>query len=273
MISPSSRRDLVERLRYTFITAEYAEIDILIAGLRNKPNYGDLCEEFFLGCHIDSKGYLIPAGFFSDIEGSFSLLYAMYELLGNAPDTFLLKHRVTRVKFLRKDLTGNFRLPRGLFLIPNLEVLIIRGIGISRLPEAISMAKGLRVLDFARNKITIFPEAIFKLSRLSALNLSYNSIKRLPQGISRLKRLRILNLKGNELTELPPEWHRLQSLRSLDLSMNRISDVPESLRTLTSLEKLRLEYNNLEADVEAHWESDATSGFGNEKRQGSLGIG
>jgi hypothetical protein len=273
MISPSSRRDLVERLRYTFITAEYAEIDELIAGLRQKPNYEELCEEFFVGCRIDSKGYLLPGGFFSDIDGSFSLLYAMYELLGHSPDAFLLKHRVTRVKFLRKDLSGSFRLPRGLFLIPNLEVLVIRGIGITRLPEAVSLARGLRVLDFARNRISVFPETVFKLPRLSALNLSYNRLKRLPDGIGRLKRLRILNLRGNELTELPAEWHRLQNLRSLDLSMNRISEVPGSLRTLTSLEKLRLEYNDLEAGVEARWESDASGGFGGENRQGSLGIG
>ena len=273
MISPSSRRDLIERLRYTFITAEYAEIDTLIAGLREKPNYEELCEEFFYGCRIDPKGYLVPDGFFRDIDGSSSLLYAMYELLGHSPDTFLLKHRVTRVKFIRSDLSGSFRLPRGLFRMPNLEVLIIRGIGISRLPEASAEAKSLRVVDFARNRIAEFPESLIKLPRLSALNLSYNRLEGLPRGIGRLKKLRILNLRGNALTHLPPEWHHLQSLRSLDLSMNRLSEVPDSLKTLASLEKLRLAYNDLPAAAEARWECDAERGFGDESRQGSLGIG
>ena len=273
MISPSSRKDLVERLRYTFITADYAEIDALIAGLREKANFEELCEEFFYGCRIDPKGYLIPTGFFDDLDGSSSLLYAMFELLGHAPDTFLLKHRVTRVKFIRSGLSGNFRLPRGLFRIPNLEVLIIRGIGISRLPDAVSEAKGLRLLDFARNRISRFPDEILKLPRLSALNFSYNRLETLPKGLGRLRKLRVLNLRGNALTELPPEWHRLQSLRSLDLSMNRISAVPDSLRTLSSLEKLRLAYNDLPAEEEARWERDADRGFGDERRQGSLGIG
>jgi Leucine-rich repeat (LRR) protein len=273
MISPSSRKDLVERLRYTFITAEYPEIDDLIAGLSKKANFEELCEEFFVGCRIDSKGYLTPGGFFSDVEGSFSLLYAMYELLGLSPDTFLLKHRVTRVKFLRKELSGSFRLPRGLFLIPNLEVLVIRGIGITRLPDSVSSARGLRVLDFAGNRISAFPDTILKLPKLTALNLAYNRLEALPKSLGRLRKLRILNLRGNELTKLPAEWHRLQNLRSLDLSMNRITDVPDSLGTLTSLEKLRLEYNDLEASVEARWESEAADGFGGENRQGSLGIG
>ncbi len=274
MISPSGRKDLVDRLRYTFITAEYSEIDTLIAGLRKKPNYEELCEEFFYGCRIDSKGYLKTDGFFKDIDGSSSLLYAMYELLGHSPDTFLLKHRVTRVRFIRSDLSGNFRLPRGLFLLPNLEVLVIRGIGITRLPDAAAEAKSLRVLDFARNRINEFPKSLFKLPRLSALNLSYNNLEKLPKDIGRLKNLRILNLRGNALTDLPAEWHRLQSLRSLDLSMNRLSKVPDSFRTLSSLEKLRLAYNNLPAPVEAQWERDALRGFGDDnKKQGTLGIG
>ena len=140
MITSSSRRDLIDRLRYTFINADYKEIDVLIAGLQNKSNYEELCEEFFQGCSIDSRGYLVPSGFFSDNAGTVSLLYAMYELLGCSPDTFLLKHRVTRVKFIGKDLTGYFRIPRGLFSLPRIEALIVRGIGISRLPDNVHAA-------------------------------------------------------------------------------------------------------------------------------------
>ncbi|MCK5737128.1 MAG: hypothetical protein KAH21_11645, partial [Spirochaetaceae bacterium] len=147
----SNRRELVDRLRYTFITADFGEIDVLIDGLRHKGNYEELCEEFFQGSSIDAKGYLIPSGFFHDPSGSASLLYAMYELLGRSPETFLLKHRVTRVKFLKKDLSGNFRIPRGEFLLPRLEALIVRGIGISRLPDNIDTAGNLRILDLGAN--------------------------------------------------------------------------------------------------------------------------
>jgi len=269
MNSFSSRRDLIERLRYTFITADYGEIDVLIAGLRSKSNYEELCEEFFQGCSIDSGGYLVPSGFFYEPSGSASLLYAMYEILGGSPETFLLKHRVTRVKLLKKDLSGNFRLPRGLFLLPRLEALFIRGIGISRLPENIDKAGALRILDLGYNRFTRFPEKVLKLPKLSILNISYNRLSDLPDGIVKLKRLRILNIKGNLLSEIPADWHRLQNLRSLDLSMNRLKSVPDSLRTLVALKELRLAYNELPASQEAEWEKQVRE----DGDQGSLGFG
>jgi len=271
MTSSSHRRELIERLRYTFITADYGEIDVLIAGLLDKGNYEELCEEFFQGCSIDSRGNLVPSGFFSDTAGSASLLYAMYELLGRSPETFLLKHRVTRVTFRKKDLTGNFRLPRGLFLLPRIEALIVRGIGISRLPDNVHTARTLRILDLGSNRFNKFPDIVLKLPNLSALNLSYNSLTAIPDGIGRLKRLRILNLKGNRLFEIPKDWHRLQNLRTLDLSLNRLESVPDSLRTIVALKDLRLSYNDLSAIEEARWEKMARED--NRGDQGSLGIG
>ncbi|MCK5250525.1 MAG: leucine-rich repeat domain-containing protein [Spirochaetaceae bacterium] len=271
MITSSSRRDLIDRLRYTFINADYKEIDVLIAGLQNKSNYEELCEEFFQGCSIDSRGYLVPSGFFSDNAGTVSLLYAMYELLGCSPDTFLLKHRVTRVKFIGKDLTGYFRIPRGLFSLPRIEALIVRGIGISRLPDNVHAARSLRILDLGSNRFSRFPESILKLPNLTALNMSYNDLSALPDGIGRLKRLRIFNLKGNALSVLPPDWHRLQNLRTLDLSMNRLKTVPDSLRTLVALKELRLAYNELSATDEALWEKRSREDSLGD--QGSLGIG
>ena len=265
----SSRRELIDRLRYTFITSDYGEIDVLIAGLQNKGNYEELCEEFFRGCSIDSGGYLVPSGFFSDPSGSASLLYAMYEILGRSPETFLLKHRVTRVKYLKKNLSGNFRIPRGLFSLPRLEALIVRGIGISRIPDIDDAAGTLRILDLGSNRFTRFPENILKLTRLSVLNLSYNNLSSLPDGLGRLKRLRILNIKGNKLSVLPADWHRLQNLRKLDLSMNRLRSVPDSFRTLVALKELNLAYNELPASEEALWEKQVRE----DGDQGSLGFG
>ena len=269
MTANSSRDELIERLRYTFITADYGEIDVLISGLLNKENFEELCEEFFRGCRIDSSGQLIPAGFFADDSGSASLQYAMYGILGNSPETFLLKHRVTRVKFIRGNLSGCFRIPTGLFSLPSLEILVIRGIGITRLPEACGKAKSLRVLDLSFNHFTDIPEVILKLPRLSALNMSHNRLTSLPAGLGRLKRLRILNLKGNEIEFDITDWHRLQNLRIVDLSMNRIKEVPDAIRTLVSLNEIRLSYNDMPASTEAHWERRVRE----EAEQGSLGIG
>ena len=273
MIQPSTRRDLIERLRFTFITADYKEIDLIIASLREKENFERLCEEFFHGCRIDSGGYLVPSGFFSDDSGSASLLYAMYELLGRSPDTFLLKHRVSRVKLIRRNLSGHFRLPRGLFLLPRLEVLSVRGIGISRLPDDVTWTRRLHVLDLSSNRFTDFPGAILKLTRLLALNLSFNALKILPEELGRLRRLRVLSLRANRLTELPEDWHRFQYLRKLDLSMNRLTELPDSLMTLVSLRDLKLSYNDLSASVEALWEERVRNRENADGVRGSLDIG
>lgn len=276
MVSSSTRQDLFDRLRYTFTTADYQEIDVLISGLRQKENYEALCEEFFQGCHIDSRGNLVPKGFFADITdtaGSPALFYAMYELLGSAPDTFLLKHRVSRIKFLGGNLGGNFRLPQGLFALPQLKVLIVRNMGLTQLPEIASEAKSLRILDLAGNKLTHLPESILKLTDLSALNLSFNSIESLPNMLGRLKSLRLFSLRGNRIVQLPSDWHRMQFLRTLDLAMNRIRSVPDSIATLTSLQDLNLSYNDLEASTEAAWEKSIQNGEYRGEIQGSLELG
>ncbi|MCG8454431.1 MAG: leucine-rich repeat domain-containing protein [Spirochaetales bacterium] len=269
MPSAESRRDLVERLRYTFVSSDYAEIDQLVETLAHKDNFEDLCEEFFEGCRIDLKGRLVPGGFFYDSSNSASLNYAMYEILGCAPETFLLKYRVTRADFMNGTHTGRFRIPRNLFILPRLESLAIRGIGITRLPEEIEGLKTLRVLDLSANHFTEFPRVLLKFSKLAALNLSDNALQALPDDLGRLKGLKILNLRGNEILELPADWHRMQALRNLDLSMNRLAKLPSSLKSMACLKELRVAYNDLPAAEEARWEKDLDTGG----RQGSLGIG
>lgn len=269
----SKHQDLVDRLQYTFITADYDEIDTLIAGIRKKVNYEDLCTEFFQGCRIDSQGSLIHNGFFAEAARCTTLLYAMYELLGTAPDTFLLKHRVSRVTILRGEMEGSFRLPEGLFSLPQLEVLIIRDMGIQSIPEDISKMNNLKILDLAGNRLTSIDNSILKLYRLSALNLSFNLIVTLPPNIERLKSLRLLSLKGNKIMALPEKWSRMQYLRTLDLSMNEIDSIPDALQTLNSLEELNLAYNNLAAHTEALWEKRIRNGEHREETQGMLELG
>jgi len=248
------RSELINRLQYTFIHGTYQEIDALIAALHAKSNFGGICEELFKGCSITDNGYLIPAGFFSDKDESASLQYVMYELLGLSPGTLLLKHRITRVKFIRNRLSGPFRLPPKLFSLPSLEALIVRDMKIRRLPSVANVNKSIRVVDLEGNKFEVFPDVLLCLPNLSILNLSYNEIETLPTALCRLRSLRILNLKGNFIRRIPEDWHRMQNLRILDLSMNRLKTVPDSLRTLGALKNLRLSFNDLPVSIEAYWE-------------------
>jgi hypothetical protein len=249
------RRELVARLRYTFITASFGEIDELIAVLRRKDNFEELCEEFFFGCSIDRNGRLIPRGFFEDPDGHASLTYALYEILGNAPKDFLLKHRVSRVVFSRSELSGTFRLPKALFSLPRLESMSVVGIGISRLPKEVTQCRSLRFVDLRGNRFEEFPEVLTRMGKLVVLNMAYNRLTSLPAAIGRLKKLKVLNLMGNALTTLPDGFHRFQDLRRLNLSMNRLDSLPVALGTLTALTDLKVSYNLMGAEDEAFWES------------------
>ncbi len=259
MISSAGRRDLIERLHYTFTTSDYEEIDTLIAGLVRKSNFMQLCHEFFEGCRVDSSGTLVTEGFFRDGSGSASLMYAMYEILGKAPDSFPLKRQVTRIKLARKELSGMFRLPGGVLELPSLRVLAIRGIGISRFPAPGAAADSLKVLDLSGNRFKTIPPSITKFRNLAALNLSYNKITQLPVTFSQLKRLRAINLRCNGISQMPDFWYYLKDLRILDLSINRISVIPENLKMPESLKDLRLSYNELPASEEAMWEKKVCS--------------
>lgn len=263
----------MSRLRYTFITANYDEIDEIIDGLRKNERFESLCEEFFQDCHIDSRGSLVPPSFFTDDANSTTLLYAMYELLGSSPDTFLLKHRVSRVKILRRDFRGHFKFPKGLLSLPLLKVLIIRNMGISQLPESFSEVGSLRILDLSGNILTKIPPPLLKLTDLSALNLSYNSLEDMPEKLGQLKSLRILSLRGNRITQMTTEWHHLQFLRKLDVSMNRISSIPDSLLSLATLQDIKLSYNDLDASAEAEWEKRIHEGNDRDGIQGTLELG
>lgn len=250
-----SRRDeLIDRLQYTFIRGTYREIDALIVALHGKSNFENICEELFQGCSITDNGYLVPAGFFSDEDESASLQYVMYELLGRSPDTFLLKHRVTRVKFIRSRLSGTFRFPVKLFSLPRLQVLIVRDMGISRFPTITGINRTITAVDLEGNEIETFPDEFFCLPNLSILNLSYNKIEKIPDALCRLKHLQVLSLKGNIIKDIPEDWHKMRNLRILDISLNRLETVPDSLRTLEALRILRLSFNDLPASIEAYWE-------------------
>jgi len=264
------RSELINRLQYTFACGTYKEIDALIAALHDKSNFEDICEELFQGCSIADNGYLVPAGFFSNEDGLASLQYVMYELLGRSPDTFLLKYRVTRVRFIRSQLSGMFRFPSKLFSLPRLQALIVRDMEVNQLPTIANVNKTITVVDLEGNGIGIFPDVLLCLPNLSILNLSYNRVETLPTALCNLKHLRILSLKGNVIRKIPEDWHRMQNLRILDLSMNRLKFVPDSLRTLGALKDLRLSFNDLPASTEAYWERNIAKE--RRKEESSLGI-
>lgn len=250
----AKRRDIINRFHFTLSNAHYSEIDTVLTELKKKPNFANICFEFFSDCMVDSKGILVPGGFFKDANRSASLFYSMFEMLGSAPGSLRLKHEVSRIQVFRKDFTGEFRVPPALFFLPNLEILAIREFGINELPSTVGSARSLLFLDISYNKFSRFPPNLVNLKHLLAINLSYNNINELPENLKNLTNLRNLYLCANNLKTLPGSLHKLQYLCSLDLSMNKITKVPDSLNAMQALRELKLSYNKLSAGVEAQWE-------------------
>ena len=249
------RKDLMERLRYTFMTSRFEEIDVLIDGLKKKDNFPDLCEELFAECRISEKGELVMGGFFGNSNGNSSLHYAMYEILGTAPNDFLLKSRVTTVSLIRSTLKGRFRLPRALFALPDLKQLIIKGIGISRLPQSVKGASMLESLDLSSNRFIRVPDSVCGLKRLKSLNMAFNLIDSLQNNISGMYALTSLNLSGNKLGSLPEEIGLLYNLQKLNLSMNVLQSLPECISNLPSLRHMQVSFNAMPASREVYWEN------------------
>ena len=86
-------------------------------------------------------------------------------------------------------------LPKELFQLKNLEVLVLNNNGVTSIPPDIKKLKKLRVLEIQDNSISKIPDELVTLPKLEILRLSGNSLRDIPD-FSRLKSLRNLALRN-----------------------------------------------------------------------------
>ncbi|WP_353570685.1 COR domain-containing protein [Candidatus Albibeggiatoa sp. nov. BB20] len=146
---------------------------------------------------------------------------------------------------LNLDNNKLFNIPELLFLLKNLQKLILVGNRIETLPDSFLWLKKLKTLDLEKNNIKKLPISLLQLESLTFLNLPKNNIKNLPTGLGQLQNLSTLNLYRNQLKELPTDLGQLQNLVYLDVAMNQLKKLPVSLGQLHNLDYLRLERNEL----------------------------
>jgi Leucine-rich repeat (LRR) protein len=107
---------------------------------------------------------------------------------------------------------------------------------LTEIPKEVWLLPNLQELILAKNKIKSVPDSIGKLTKLQILNLSKNDLTEVPGSIGQLINLRVLVINQNNLEALPGQIGNLVNLVYLDLWSNNIGFWPEQL---SSLKKLR----------------------------------
>jgi len=268
-MADSERIELYQRLKYTLVTSTYEEVDQILQTLIMKENVGEIYQELFEDCSVNSEGEIVCGGFFANSIPSASLEYALYNLLGWAPESFLLKHKVRKIFITRAvGMAPVYKVPQGIFLLPAVEEIGICNMGLKELPPLTQNCPSLKKLDLSRNALATLPTSFLRFSRLRNLDLSYNFLSEISPLGNRLPALKHLQLQGNHFRSFPENVLVLKHLETLDLRYNEIEKLPDNTRALDSIKTLSLAYNCMEARTEALWEHKS----GKEQEQFSLNF-
>lgn len=117
---------------------------------------------------------------------------------------------------------------------------------LKKIPKEVFLFPNLKTLDLSKNKITVLPSDIGLLTKLEELHLTSNKIEELPKEIGNLKRLRILKLRSNELYNIPIEIGQLSRLENADFNGNPIWRLPEEFRSCTNLKFLDIRNTDID---------------------------
>ncbi len=100
-------------------------------------------------------------------------------------------------------------------------------------------------LDLSNQSLTKLPRPLLKLEALKILNLNQNNLTELPDKIKNLSNLISLSACCNQLSKISPEIAEIPLLAKLDLSNNNIDTLPTNLFNLTFLTSLNLNDNQI----------------------------
>ncbi|RME96579.1 MAG: hypothetical protein D6772_11755, partial [Bacteroidetes bacterium] len=153
------------------------------------------------------------------------------------------------------------KIPRCLFRLAKLKILVLDGNALTKLPDAIASTIALRQLslrdnrlrflpalpaaletfDLANNRLREFPAHLRHNTRLTHLDLSGNALGTLPDELAeQWPHLRFLNCSASGLTQLPPLPARLYALIA---ARNQLSSLPPTIAQSPYLQRLDLSRN------------------------------
>ena len=149
--------------------------------------------------------------------------------------------QVTKIELSYDD--EDATIPKDIYLIKNLEELVVNHLSLATFPSQVLSLKKLKRLELGGNEIPGIPEDFGKLTHLEELVLDFNAISKLSGAIGQLVNLSSLKITSNKMATLPDEFAYLIHLKSLDLSSNDFSVFPAVLGQLPNLEFLNFNWN------------------------------
>ncbi|KAI4497551.1 hypothetical protein M0802_007321 [Mischocyttarus mexicanus] len=113
------------------------------------------------------------------------------------------------------------------------------------LPEYLYLLKNLQHLVLNNNEFSCLPNVIGDLKELIFLKVRNNNLKEVPENIGNLLNLEDLDLSFNKLTYIPCTYKMLNKLKYFSLSSNKLKFIPNCIKIgMSSLEMLVLSENN-----------------------------
>ncbi len=160
------------------------------------------------------------------------------------------------------------RMPKGIFDLPNLQLLELRQTNFRAIPDEIQRLQNLRYFKYQGNRngrqileitdqistlvnlqmleisdvlLLELPASIGNLTQLEKLGI-YNTERLLsiPDSVCDIPKLKVLEIVNNSINQLPKRLGTLP-LKALDISNNPLTRLPDSFAELIHLEKLSLE--------------------------------
>ncbi|MCD4664073.1 MAG: hypothetical protein K8R68_02305, partial [Bacteroidales bacterium] len=159
--------------------------------------------------------------------------------------------KVTVLDLSEKNLK---EVPKSIFKLKNLKILLLDNNEITEIPKEINSLKNLEDLYLNSCNIQKIPDEIFELKKLKILDLSWNYDLILPDKLGNLTNLKTLKLNYNQNFEFPSSTAELQNLEELEIyqySDEKPIDFPEVITKLISLKKLNLGSNSFKTIPES----------------------
>ena len=127
------------------------------------------------------------------------------------------KKQIIKTKKLDLEFSDIYHIPKGIWQLKNLKLLILDHNYLIYLPKQIGQLQNLETLFLSFNQITEIPKEIGQLKNLQMLDFESNKIKYLPVEIVNLKKLKLLQIKDNYIKSIPDEIKAIQHTQGLKI--------------------------------------------------------
>jgi Leucine-rich repeat (LRR) protein len=131
-------------------------------------------------------------------------------------------------------------LPKQIYQLSFLEILILRDNPLEEIDEEIGNLKALKRIELSGVVFSTLPDSFGSLINLKFIHLSGANINSFPLQLISLLHLEYLNLTDCNIPELPQEMDSFENLKTLWLLRNPVCDINHLSKLLSRIQQLSL---------------------------------